>query len=76
MAEVLNAIVKNRVEIGLVKGICLPGGNIQQVLAQFADDTSFTLLGEKRLAIALVAILDSFCLASDLVLNRGKSCGY
>lgn len=45
-------------------------------MAQYADDTSFTLLGEEKLVKALVAILDCLCLASDLVLNWEKSSGY
>lgn len=75
-AEALNAMVKKGVSIGTVKGIKLPRGVRQQVLAQYADDTSFTLLGEEVPVKALITLLDCFCLASGLVLNWGKSCGY
>lgn len=40
IAEVLNTMVKNGVEGGSIKGITLRGGSRQQVIAQFADDSS------------------------------------
>lgn len=42
VAEVLNAMVKEVVNLRMVKGINLPGGALQQVIAQYADDTSLT----------------------------------
>lgn len=38
-------------------------------MAQFDDDTSFTLKGEELPVKDLIHILDSLCLASSLVLN-------
>jgi exonuclease III len=75
VAEVLNAMVKRGMEIGEVKGIKLPGGR-EQVTAQYADDTSFTLTGEEAPVKSLIHILNTFCLASGLVINWLKSCAY
>jgi hypothetical protein len=72
----MNAIVKTEVDVGRVKGIQLPIKSLQQVLAQFADDTSFILLGEEGSVRHLVSVLDSFCLASGLVFNWLKSSAY
>lgn len=45
VAEVLNAMVKNEVRRGAVRGITLPAPGCEQVVAQYADDTSFSLRG-------------------------------
>lgn len=76
VAEVLNVMVKEGVARGTVKGIRLPEGDRQQVVAQFADDTSFTLLGDEAPVKALVELRDCFCLASGLVINWSKSSGH
>lgn len=76
VAEAVNAMVKEGMTVGLVKGIRLSGGDRQQVVAQFADDTFFTLLGDEVRFKALIDLLDCFCLASRLVINWGKSSGY
>ena len=47
MVEVLNAMVVKEMELGVIKGIKLPFMNRQQIVAQYADDTSFALLGEE-----------------------------
>jgi hypothetical protein len=75
-AEVLNMMVKAEVVSGHVKGIELPCGNRQQIIAQYADDTSFTLRGEEESVRNLIYLLETFCAASGLVLNWRKSCGY
>lgn len=76
IAEVLNSMVKKGVEEGCVKGICLPMEGRQQVIGQYADDTSFTLLREEESTCELLYILETFCLGSGLTLNWRKSCGY
>jgi hypothetical protein len=68
-AEVLNNMVMDELAVGRVKGIRLPMENRQQIVAQYTDDTSFTLLGEERPVRNLIQTLDIFCLASGLVLN-------
>jgi exonuclease III len=75
-AEVLNIMVMAEMVAGRVKGIELPFGNRQQIIAQYADDTSFTLRGEKEPVRNLIYILETFCAASGLVLNWGKSSGH
>jgi hypothetical protein len=75
IAEVLNAMVKQGMTLGDVKGVKLPGGR-EQVTVQYADDTSFTLAGEEEPVRKLIQILNSFCLASGLVLNWQKSSAY
>lgn len=59
-----------------MKGISLPVENRQQVLAQYVDNTLFTLLGEEESVRNLIYFLETFCGASGLVLNWQKSYGY
>ena len=75
VAEVLNTMVKRGVDLGLVKRAQLHGGR-EQVTAQYADDMSFTVAGEEAPVCNLIWILNSFCLASGLVLNWQKSSAY
>jgi hypothetical protein len=76
VAEVMNAMIKMAASTGMVKGINLPGGAHQQVIAQYADDTSLTLQGEEISIRGTILTLDTFCEGSGLVLNWLKSCGY
>jgi hypothetical protein len=69
-------MVVSDVSVGRIRGIQLPLEGSQQVIAQYVDDTSFMLFGEERPVRNLIYTLDSFCLASGLVLNWLKSCGY
>jgi hypothetical protein len=73
VAEVLNNMVLKEVESGNVRSITLPVENRQQVLAQYADDTSFTLLGQEGTLRYLIRTLETFYLASGLVINWKKS---
>lgn len=68
ISEALNALIKQQVELDLIKGITLPIGK-SQVMLQYADDTSFTLLGEQDSVQCLVNSLTTFCSASGLDLN-------
>lgn len=76
IAEVLNIMVKEEMVRGNIQGISLPFLGRQQVVAQYADDTSFTLLGEEVKVRYLISTLNTFCLATGLVLNWSKSSGY
>jgi len=76
ITEVLNLMVKSGVQKGDIKGIALPIEDQQQVMAQYADDMSLTLLEEEGSVTNTIATLDSFCRGSSLVLNWNKSCGY
>lgn len=76
VTEVLNSMVKEGVAKGVIKGIQLPGEDHQQVMAQFADDTSMSLLDEESSVMAMIATLEEFCAGLGLVLNWEKSSGY
>jgi hypothetical protein len=76
VAEVLNSMVKLGVAEGRLKGITLPMEGRQQVLAQYADDTSLTLLGEEGPTREAIATLQTFCEGCGLILNWDKSCAY
>ena len=69
VAEVLNAMVSQEMREGRVQGISPPFEGRQQIIAQYADDTSFTLFGDKEKVRCLVYLLETFCLATGLVLN-------
>jgi hypothetical protein len=69
IAEVLNAMLKVEVKRGRVSGIMLPIENRQQTLAQYADDTSLTLLGKEQSIVRVIFTLECFCLGLGLVLN-------
>ena len=76
VTEVLNAMVSQEMRAGRVQGISLPFEGRQQIIAQYADDTSFTLFGNEEKVRCLVYLLETFCLATELVLNWSKSNGY
>jgi hypothetical protein len=74
--EVMNAMLKKEAAAGNVKGVKLPIGNRQQVVTQYADDTSLTLLGKEGSVQGTIHTLETFCAGFGLVLNCLKSCGY
>ena len=43
VAEALAIVTHSEVAAGRLRGITLPGGSNQQVLAQFADDTTYSI---------------------------------
>ena len=69
-------MVAQESRVGRVQGISLPFKGRQQIIAQYADDTSFTLLGVEEKVRCLIYLLEMFCLASGLVLNWTKSSRY
>ena len=75
-AELLNSMVAKGIEGERIKGITMPSGRNQQVIAQFVDDTSFTLLDKEVPMRNLFQTLNDFCVAFDLILNLMKSCSY
>ena len=76
MAEVLNAMVSQEMRAGRVQGISLPFEGRQQIIAQYADDTSFILFEDEEKVRCLIYLLETFYLATGLVLNWTKSSGY
>lgn len=69
-------MVKTKVKGGRVKDIMLPVKGWQQILAQYVDNTSLTLLRDEDLVRQAITTLESFCLASGLLLNWNKSVAY
>lgn len=76
LADVLNIMVQTEATRGRIRGISLLVEGKQQILAQYADDASFTLLGEEGSVRNLILSLDTFCIASGLVINWNKSSGH
>lgn len=68
-AKAFNATIKNMARIGLVKGIILPQSNSQQFINQYVDDMSFIFRAEEANVDKMVAIFQSFGLASSLEIN-------
>jgi hypothetical protein len=48
----------------------------QQIISQYADDSSLTLRGEEATVVHTVSILDTFTQATGLLINQEKSCAY
>jgi hypothetical protein len=69
-------MMKEEVRSGRIQGIKLPVEDRQQVIEQYADNTSLTLLGVETSVRACIDTLQIFCMGCGLVLNWGKSCGY
>jgi hypothetical protein len=69
-------MIKEGIDEGRIKGITLPVEGRQQVLAQYADDTSLTLLREEQPTWEAVYTLQTFCSGSGLILNWNKLGGY
>ena len=74
--KTLNAMVTQEMSRENIQGINLPFGGHQQIIAQYVEDTSFTMLGKEEKVRCLVYMLEMFCLATGLVLNWTKSSGY
>lgn len=69
VGEVLNSSLKCEVSRGRIRGIDLPNSPDQQVIAQYADDTSMTIRTEENFVCNTVSFLHTFSSASGLVIN-------
>ena len=80
VANALHDVIKNVVKIGLIKGIYLPQCLTQQIIYQYANNTSFTMRAEEASMDNLVGIIQNFGFASSLEINQHKNmvcwCGY
>jgi hypothetical protein len=76
IGEALNIATKWAMEMGNLQGIHLPEEVEQQLILQYADDTSYTLAGTKENLSNLIALLDLFHLASGLCINWDKNVAY
>ena len=59
-----------------LKGINFPQGVSQQIISQYADDTSFTVKAEEANVDYLVEILHKFDITFGLEINWQKSMAY
>ena len=62
--------------IGNLKGITFPQGVSQHIINQYVDDTSFMDKAVEVSVDYLVGILNTFCAASELEINKQKSVAY
>jgi hypothetical protein len=76
VGETLHAATRVAVAANKLSGIVLPDGVSQQTLLQYADDTTFTLVGEERNLLAISSLLQDFGHATGLVYNTRKSVLY
>ena len=76
VVEALNVMVDKEIGKGRMEGMSISFARRQQTIAQYANNTLFTLLGDKKKVWNLVYMLDTFCLTIGLVLNWSKSSGY
>lgn len=67
--EAFNIAIKNVVRIGSIKGISLPQCHFQQIINQYAYDTSLTVRAEEASVENLVGILHNFIDVSRLEIN-------
>ena len=72
----LTHTIKKAVAEGRIRGITLSGGQKQQSISQYADDSSFMIRGEKKYIDELVRLLKVFNGTSGMEINWEKSCAY
>jgi hypothetical protein len=72
VGEALNAKIYEEQRLGRIEGIHLPMSNRRQIIAQYADDTSFTLKGFWKGMIWLSQLLDLFSIAFGIQINHAK----
>jgi hypothetical protein len=76
IGEILNFTMKREVQKRHIKGIQLPGALEEQVIAQFADDTSLSIYAAEAPVKATMETLNKFSTASRLIINEEKSATY
>ena len=76
VGEALHANVQLAQAQGRIQGVSLPKSDVQQLTLQYADDTSFIVRADQDSVSTLVSILQSFSLASGLLINWAKSGAY
>jgi hypothetical protein len=70
IGKILNTCIKKEVALGRIKGIILPCSEKQQIINQYANDSSLTLKGEEAIVEQTVSVLDTFNKATSLVINQ------
>jgi hypothetical protein len=75
VGEALNAMIKKEQQEGRILGIKLPRLKERQLIAQYADDTNFTIKASRDATRRLVQVLEDFCHVFGLELNNAKTNG-
>ena len=76
VGEALTHVIKKAIKEKRLRGVTLPGGKKQQSIAQYVDDSSFMVRGEKRDVDEMVRLLKVFSAASGMEINWKKSSAY
>ena len=76
VGQALNYYTKYQQSQGSIQDFDLSNGQGQQLMVQYADDTSFMLAGNENNLESITNILHQFHLASSLETNWCKSYGY
>lgn len=76
IGEILNESIKREVAVGNIRGISMPGLDEQQILSQYADDSSLMLRGEEASTMQTLSTLNTFSKVTGLLINQKKSSTY
>jgi hypothetical protein len=69
IGKAFNAATKTALATGTLNGIMMPGGEKQQIIVQFADDTIYTLEATEPNLRSLTTLLDTFYATTSLQIN-------
>ncbi len=72
VGKTYNAKIYEEQRLGRIKGIHLPMLDRRQIIAQYANDISFTLKAFQKAMIWLAQLLDLFNITSSLQINHAK----
>jgi hypothetical protein len=61
VGEVLNVVVKEELGANRIQGVKLPKFHKQQLIAQYANDTIFTIKAPQACTKRIAIVLDNFC---------------
>ena len=76
IGKILNHYIKREAQRGQIKGIELPGTMEPQIIAQFANDTSLSLVAKESTMNAIRDTLTKFFSTLGLLINEGKSAAH
>jgi hypothetical protein len=74
VGEALNHIIKQKMHIGIIKGVTFPSKNKQQIFKQYVDDATLTIKVEQKYVEKIIEILNIFQDIFNLEINWFKSC--
>lgn len=76
VAEALHMAASVEQRLGKIHGISLPDSDLQQLVAQYVDDTGLSVIGRESDLRNTISLLDRFGGATGLILNWTKSIAY